>query len=135
MPSRNLKDLDPVLVEVWEKSAAKWAETYPHYPKPIITCTYRSNAEQTELYAQGRTVKGKIVTRAKAGQSPHNFKPSYAFDIAFVVDGVLDWRPMLFEKFAGLVDQISDEVLWGGRFQTFSDRPHFERKSWKQLVK
>lgn len=31
--------------------------------------TYRSNAEQNELYAQGRTKAGKIVTNAKGGQS------------------------------------------------------------------
>jgi peptidoglycan LD-endopeptidase CwlK len=39
----------------------------------LITCTWRSPEEQTELYAQGRTKPGKIVTNARAGQSAHNY--------------------------------------------------------------
>jgi peptidoglycan L-alanyl-D-glutamate endopeptidase CwlK len=38
----------------------------------LVICTARSNAEQEELYAQGRTRPGKIVTRARGGQSKHN---------------------------------------------------------------
>ncbi|MBH8600228.1 M15 family metallopeptidase, partial [Thermoactinomyces sp. CICC 23799] len=39
----------------------------------LITDGLRTFAEQNELYAQGRTKPGKIVTNAKAGQSYHNF--------------------------------------------------------------
>lgn len=54
--------------------------------KILVTCTYRTDAEQDRLYAQGRTEKGKIITNAKGGQSEHNFKingkpASKAFDI------------------------------------------------------
>lgn len=38
----------------------------------LLICTYRDNEEQAKLYAQGRTAPGKIVTRAKPGQSKHN---------------------------------------------------------------
>ena len=38
----------------------------------VVTCTWRSPAEQAQLYAQGRTAPGKIVTNAKPGQSMHN---------------------------------------------------------------
>lgn len=40
----------------------------------VVICTYRDNAEQARLYAQGRDpgVPGKIVTNAKPGQSAHN---------------------------------------------------------------
>ena len=134
MPSRDLKDLHPTLVKAWVEAHALWLETYPELPKPFITCTYRSSEEQNELYAQGRTRTGKIVTRARGGESPHNFNPSYAFDIAFVNDGVLDWRPFLFSQFVALVERVSNEVLWGGRFISIPDRPHFELKGWKQLV-
>lgn len=131
MASRDLADLHPDLVKVWQEAQKKWAELYPNYPVPFITCTYRSNEEQTKLYASGRTEKGKILTKAKAGESPHNYKPSLAFDIAFQKDKQVDWRPMLFEKFWGIVEKISDDVVWGGRFQTFGDKPHFEKKNWK----
>lgn len=39
---------------------------------------------QNELYAQGRTKPGPIVTKAKGGQSYHNY--GLAFDSAFVID-------------------------------------------------
>src|SRR6516162_6132343 len=46
----------------------------------------RTYEEQDELYAQGRTKPGKIVTKAKGGQSWHNF--GTAFDIGiFSKDG------------------------------------------------
>ena len=53
----------------------------------ILTTTYRSNMEQDALYCQGRSAPGKIVTKARGGQSKHNYvlakKPdSHAFDFA-----------------------------------------------------
>ena len=72
---------------------------------------YRSFERQAELYAQGRTRPGKIVTRAKPGFSWHNFglacdmvldgmpeKPDlqWSWDIKADVnkDGANDWRQM-----------------------------------------
>jgi len=134
MMSRSLKDLHPTLVKVWQDAVVAWAQTYPDSPKPFLSCTYRSNEEQTALYASGRTVKGKILTKAKAGQSPHNYLPSLAFDVAFSNNGIADWRPFLFERFAAIVEKVSNEVFWGGKFITIPDRPHFELKGWRQSV-
>lgn len=39
----------------------------------LIYCGFRSFEEQTALYAKGRTERGKIVTKARAGQSFHNY--------------------------------------------------------------
>lgn len=38
----------------------------------LLICTHRSNEEQAQLYAQGRTTAGRIVTNAKPGKSHHN---------------------------------------------------------------
>ena len=46
--------------------------------------TLRTFAEQDALYAQGRTKAGAIVTKAKGGQSYHNF--GLAIDIVLLVD-------------------------------------------------
>jgi peptidoglycan L-alanyl-D-glutamate endopeptidase CwlK len=54
-----------------------------------IYCTYRSIEEQNALYAQGRTKPGKIVTRAKGGQSFHNYRVAY--DCAPIVNGRIAW--------------------------------------------
>lgn len=45
---------------------------------PLIYCGFRSCTEQDALYAQGRTIAGRIVTKARGGQSYHNY--GLAFD-------------------------------------------------------
>jgi peptidoglycan L-alanyl-D-glutamate endopeptidase CwlK len=64
----------------------------------LITCTWRSPAEQNELYAQGRTKPGDIVTRARGGQSDHNHRDpdtqrpaSLAVDFVPLRGGKLVW--------------------------------------------
>lgn len=127
MPSRDLKDLDNTLVEAYNKAKEVYATRYPNEPQPFITCTYRSNDEQNDLYALGRTKKGKIVTNAKAGQSKHNSYPSKAFDIAFIgLDKKLNWSDKHFKNFAAIVKEINPKIIWGGDFKTIKDAPHFE---------
>lgn len=46
--------------------------------QPLIYCGFRSFEEQAALYAKGRTSGGRIVTKAKAGESYHNY--GLAFD-------------------------------------------------------
>lgn len=94
--------------------------------------TLRTFLEQNELYALGRTKKGKIVTNASAGLSYHNY--GLAVDIVLIVDGktaVWDIK----KDFDG--DGKSDwiEVVnvfkqygweWGGDWK-FVDYPHFQK--------
>lgn len=46
--------------------------------RPLIYCGFRSFEEQLALFAQGRTKPGRIVTKAKPGESYHNY--GVAFD-------------------------------------------------------
>jgi peptidoglycan L-alanyl-D-glutamate endopeptidase CwlK len=127
MPSRDLKDLDAKLVKAYNTAKGIYANRFPNEPQPFITCTYRSNEEQNQLYALGRTVKGKIVTNAKAGQSRHNSLPSKAFDIAFIgIDKKLNWANKHFKNFADIVKEVDASIIWGGDFRTLKDSPHFE---------
>ena len=128
MPSRNIKDCVPQLEEAWLKASAVFAARHAQLPKPILTCTHRTEEEQAALYAQGRTTKGKVVTQLKSG-SKHNFFPSQAFDIAFVrKDRALDWSPQYFKLFADIVKEVAPDVKWGGDWKKFKDFPHFEIK-------
>lgn len=134
MASRDKNQLRPELVSAYELAAKKYFELYPKEPQPFITCTYRSNEEQNELYAKGRSVKGSIITNAKAGQSPHNFNPSFAFDIAFIkVDKTVTWENKYFVKFANCIKEVSEVTDWGGDWHNFKDAPHFELRNWKNL--
>lgn len=125
MPSRNIQDCDIRLQQAWKQSLALYVSRYPDLPVPFITCTYRSEEEQLELYAQGRTKSGKIVTYIASG-GKHNVLPAQAFDVAFKKNGKLDWSSHLFKKFSDIVKEVSDEVEWGGDWKRFKDMPHFE---------
>lgn len=115
--------------------------------------TTRTNEEQDELYAQGRTKlydsNGKRlgkVTQAKGGESIHNYH--LAFDIVLLLDkdgdgkfesatyemldfdkdGKADWLEVV-EYFKSL------GFTWGGDWK-FKDKPHFEMTfghTWRTL--
>ena len=94
----------------------------------LITSAFRSEAEQADLYAQGRTKFGKIVTDAPAGWSFHNY--GVAIDIAPVAlflpleeRGALAWYSIpRFENVAREAKEIG--LTWGYAEWGF-DRPHF----------
>jgi hypothetical protein len=86
-----------------------------------ITSAYRSFAEQDALFAQGRTQPGNIVTNARGGESIHNF--GLAFDVVPMVHGQPDWNGNW--SFIGALGK-SFGFIWGGDWQAFPDRPHFE---------
>lgn len=126
MPSRKIEDADPILQSAWKVSKEAYELNYPDDPQPFITCTHRTNEEQADLYAQGRTKSGKIVTQIKKG-GKHNQYPSKAIDIAFKKkDGTLDWSESNFAKFAALISTFDRRVEWGGSWRKFKDLPHFQ---------
>ena len=94
---------------------------------PIVTECYRSSERQNELYAQGRSKPGPIVTYKRGGESRHNKLPAPALDVAFLLaDGEVSWSGLLLSKFARLMKAADARVHWGGDWLGFKDRPHFE---------
>ena len=94
---------------------------------PIITECYRSPERQDELYEQGRSKPGDVVTYKRGGESKHNTLPSRALDVAFLLsDGSVSWSGLLLSKFARLMKAADARVHWGGDWPGFKDRPHFE---------
>lgn len=89
----------------------------------VVTSTLRTMAEQDALYAEGRTTPGQIVTKAKAGQSYHNW--GVAFDVV-PTDGVHQmWdNDALWSKLGQL--GVSCGLEWGGSWVGFQDKPHFQ---------
>jgi peptidoglycan L-alanyl-D-glutamate endopeptidase CwlK len=110
--------------------------------------TLRTIAEQDALFAQGRTKPGAVVTKAKGGQSYHNY--GLAIDIVLLIDkdgngtyetaswdtkgdydgdGKSDWI-----EIAEIFKQHGWE--WGGNWK-FLDMPHFQKtfgKSVRELL-
>ena len=94
---------------------------------PFITECYRSPERQDELYKQGRSKPGPIVTYKRGGESKHNRLPCPALDVAFLLaDGSVSWSGLLLSKFARLMKAADVRVHWGGDWPGFKDRPHFE---------
>jgi peptidoglycan LD-endopeptidase CwlK len=91
----------------------------------LVTCTYRSGAEQDALFAKGRNgVPGPKVTNARAGQSLHQYR--VALDIVIMVHGKPDWsgRDSGWMKAAAILKKHGFE--WGYDWPKFKEMPHFQ---------
>lgn len=82
---------------------------------------HRVKERQAYLYAIGRTLPGRIVTRARPGESMH--ERGLAIDFAFE-------RPKGLNPYVGPWETAGAEaeklgLVWGGRWK-HPDRPHLE---------
>lgn len=131
MASRNIFDLHPSLQPVCKNFLI---QADKQGIDVLITCTWRSNAEQDELYAQGRSKPGLIVTRARGGQSAHNFllgnKPAAkAFDVVPLIAGKAMWsasHPAW--KNLGEIGLDLGLDWYGAPDSKFHEMPHFQLK-------
>ncbi|MFC2947847.1 M15 family metallopeptidase [Virgibacillus sediminis] len=98
----------------------------------VITDTVRSKEKQDQLYAQGRTSDGNIVTNARGGESYHNY--GLAVDYALSDDnGNLIWDIYYDGNGNGKSDwlevaEIAKDLgfTWGGDWDNFPDYPHLQ---------
>jgi hypothetical protein len=83
----------------------------------------RTFAEQDALYAKGRTAPGKIVTKAKGGESNHNY--GLAVDVCPYVAGKPDWvaKDSVWSEIGDAAKAVG--LAWGGDWK-FVDKPHVE---------
>ena len=128
MASRSIDDLAP---RVRAAALAFEGECKRRGIDVLIYCTLRSNAEQTALYAQGRTAPGRIVTCARAGQSLHNPDTSghaWAFDAVPVIGGKAMWADDdAINRMGAAGEAVGLE--WAGRWAgKFKERAHFQMK-------
>ena len=92
---------------------------HPDCPSDMtIVYGQRSNAEQADLYAQGRTKPGRVVTNAKPGQSRHNSWPSQAVDVIPYINGAGSWswdhiNPMA-DHIKRVASDLGIQATWGG---------------------
>jgi len=90
--------------------------------KVIIASGFRTGQEQDDIYAKGRTIPpiGKIVTKAQAGGSYHNY--GLAIDV-YEVEGtkLLSANSLKIAKIGKLMGW-----KWGTDLFGFTDNPHFQ---------
>lgn len=128
--SRKISDLVPAMQDLARAFSAEMAENGIPF---MFTCTYRSQEEQDELYKQGRTKSGKIVTWTK--HSLHTQR--IAFDIAILRDGKPTWDIKVDVDADGVKDyfeagKIGESIglEWGGSWKN-PDYPHFQLRKEK----
>lgn len=147
--SKRLEDLHPLVAA---KTRDLIALCYDSKIPAMIVFTTRTNEEQAELYAQGRTKPGPpcihngttyqigscsrhplglTVTKAKAGESYHNY--GLAVDIVPIRNGKPAWIETIDLDNDGIPDfleigELGESIgfAWGGRWTKFRDLPHFQ---------
>ena len=116
--SRKLEDLTPHTEQLCRQFIKVCADNGIDI---LITSTFRDMESQNCLYAQGRTLPGKKVTNAKAGQSFHNYR--CAFDFVPLVHGKAQWNDIaLFTKCGQIAESLGLE--WAGNWKTFKEYAH-----------
>ena len=91
--------------------------------------TLRTVAEQDELYAQGRTRPGQIVTNARGSSYSSQHQWGIAFDF-FRNDGKGAYNED--GNFFGRVGAIGTRLglAWGGDWKSIVDKPHLYLPDW-----
>ena len=126
-----MKHLDTLEPDFKDKILTLIAELAARGIQCVVTSGRRTIAEQDVLYQQGRSKPGKVVTKAKGGQSPHNF--GLAADLC-------PYKPNSKELWWNCPDDIWHVIhdvaegmgLDSGYDWNFQDCPHVEDRSWKE---
>lgn len=95
-----------------------------------VICGVRDKANQETAYRDKKS-------KARFGQSPHNFEPALAFD---AVPYPIDWNDT--KRFKAMAEvmkaaavKVGVKITWGGDFKSFTDMPHFELTGWQSMPK
>jgi peptidoglycan L-alanyl-D-glutamate endopeptidase CwlK len=122
-------------LEVFERSLLEAGIEYKRLE------TYRTGRRQMDLYAQGRTKPGDIVTFATAASSPHcktvmRVPVSCAADYMIYAHGdpCLHASPLnddMWSCFGELARRAG--LIWGGDWIKIRDFGHVELKNWRAL--
>lgn len=111
----------------------KWLEECRKSALPVVViCGTRTYKEQDELYAQGRTKAGNIVTNARGGQSNHNFGLAWDFGVFDSVNengggGKYHGEDPVYHLAGAIAEDLGLE--WGGSWKGIVDEPHIQLKT------
>jgi peptidoglycan L-alanyl-D-glutamate endopeptidase CwlK len=119
----NSRSLDDLVPPAKQRAEAFIAAAKAKGIDLLVTSTYRDNESQDALYAQGRTTPGNIVTRAKAGESWHNWR--CALDVVPIVNGKAIWDDQNTWTQIGEIG-VACGLEWAGNWVTFKEFPHFQ---------
>lgn len=127
--NRSLDALYPRFAEKVKEILAEltvWCAKHRPGHSPVITETFRTTARQQELYAQGRSTPGQIVTAKNGTTNRSNHQSGLAADFAIKKqNGSIDWNDEEFWQYFGHLCRKHD-LTWGGDWKSLLDKPHVE---------
>ena len=123
----NLKGVHPDLVKVVEKAIGLTTQDF------TVIEGVRTTKRQQELYAQGRTAPGNIVTNVDGvkKKSNHQAKADHYGHAVDIIPYPVDWDSISkFDNIAVAMKlaacELGVDIVWGGDWENFKDYPHFE---------
>lgn len=131
----NLKGVHPNLVKLMTEAIKTSPVDF------TITEGTRTTKEQQQLYAQGRTTKGRIVTYKDGvkNKSNHQAKSDgygYAIDLYPFFEGIVQVHhkdtvarlKQIAAHIKKVAKSLNINITWGGDWKSPYDPPHFELK-------
>ena len=124
-----LAGVNPVLVAIIEAAIVDSPIDFGIPPDGGL----RTAARQQELYAQGRTKPGPIITHTDGVEKKSIHQSGNAFDVFAVVNGTASWEARHYAPIARHLQKVAKErfgveLEWGGDWTKFKDLPHFQLK-------
>lgn len=126
---KNIQSLDPKAREIFTVFTLEAKEIAKSLGYDYVVLSgNRGEKEQNDLYAQGRTKPGKIVTNARFGFSNHNFGIAVDYGVFRGGKYIDDKNPSESEGVHRAVAKIASKygIEWGGDWKSIQDYPHFE---------
>lgn len=127
MTDRDLNKLYPPFREIVEKIQADldaYAKVHMIGCKWIVTEGFRTAKRQNDLFQQGRTKPGNIVTQKDGYKRISNHQTSLAVDFAPQYGSRIDWNTPHWKYLGHLARKYG--MTWGGDWKGFVDAPHIE---------
>jgi peptidoglycan L-alanyl-D-glutamate endopeptidase CwlK len=94
-----------------------------------VVCGHRDKRAQEQAFRDG-------TSRARFGESPHNYLPALAFDAYLYpidVDSVQRCK-ILAPVILDAARYVNVDIEWGGTWKSFKDWPHFQLRNWRQYL-
>lgn len=125
-----LKGVHPNLIKVLESAIIDTPIDY------MIVEGVRTNKRQQDLYAQGRTKPGQIVTYAdgvknKSNHQPKNDNYGYAIDFVPIINGKADWNnhsnfKVIADHIVAKGKELGIKIVAGFYWKKPYDPPHIQ---------
>lgn len=114
--------LHPDLVAFWTRLNAM---APPDGAKWVAGHSTRSGADQASVFRKG-------YSKARPGQSPHNYDKSLALDVLVSRNQKISNDPADYKIIGELAEEMG--LTWGGNWTSFVDMPHVQVASWRQQI-